>query len=73
MVASEAYLSAEANFFDQYQKLPRFITEAFETAFFRSFLLAAENVSGLKTKCTHAGGFESLYLEGGNPNGETLV
>ena len=73
MVASEAYLSAEANFFDYYQKLPNFVTEAFETAFFRSFLFAAENVSGLRTKRTYVAGLESLYLEGGNPDGETLV
>ena len=73
MVASEAYLSAEANFFEQYQKLPNFVTEALETAFFRSFLFAAENLSGLKTKRTYVAGLESLYLEGGNPDGETLV
>lgn len=73
MVASEAYLSAEANFFDKYQKLPNFVTEAFETAFFRSFLFAAENLSGLKTKRTYVAGLETLYLEGGNPKGETLV
>lgn len=73
MAASEAYLSAEASFYDAYSKFPKFLTESFENLFFRSFVFTGEKISGLTTKSTHAGGFETLYLEGGNPQGETLV
>jgi abhydrolase domain-containing protein 6 len=73
MLATDAYLENEASFYNLYQKLPNLITEGFETAFFRTFLYAGETFTGLKTKSAHVAGFESLYLEGGNPNGETLV